>query len=243
MIREEISRQLDHDPNFRWRGEAVTRIENLSDIVFALALGMLVSASAPPANFAALQTHFLNIFPVAAGFALLLAIWNAHFTFFRRYGVADTWIIVLNAALLLVILFFAYPLRLIFDSLLAFILGATGDWSRMGGLGLATYADAGVLMGYYCIGYGLVYVLIQSMYRHALRRADHLGLNDSERVMTRRSIWNYRAHVLVTVVVGVLAVWTPVGPMAGMLFALMWPIAVLVEGRLKLPPAEAAAAD
>ncbi|MEQ9505474.1 MAG: TMEM175 family protein [Hyphomonas sp.] len=242
-MRATLANQLDHDPNFRWRGEAVTRIENLSDIVFALALGMLVSASAPPTDFSSLKAHFLTIFPVAAGFALLVAIWNSHFTFFRRYGVADTWIIILNAALLLVILFFAYPLRLIFDSLLAFMLGIGGDWSRMGSLGLATYADAGVLMGYYCIGYGLVYVIIQSMYAHALRRADDMGLSASERVMTRRSIWNYRAHVLLTVVVGVLAVWTPVGPMAGTFFGMMWPIAVLVEKRLKLPPVEDAAAD
>lgn len=243
MIREEISRQLDHDPNFRWRGEAVTRIENLSDIVFALALGMLVSASAPPGNFEALQLHFLNIFPVAAGFALLLAIWNAHFTFFRRYGVADGRIIFLNAALLLVILFFAYPLRLIFDSLLAFILGVGGDWTRMTSLGLPTYADAGVLMGYYCVGYGLVYLLIQSMYAHALRRADHMGLSASERVMTQRSIWKHRTHVLLSGVVGVLAVWTPMGPMAGALFGLIWPIAVFVEARLKLPPEGGTAAS
>lgn len=243
MIREELSRQLDHDPNFRWRGEAVTRIENLSDIVFALALGMLVSASAAPANYAELQRHFLNIFPVAAGFALLLSIWNAHFTFFRRYGVADTWIIVLNAALLLVILFFAYPLRLIFDSLLAFGLGMGGDWSRMDSLGLSNYREAGELMGYYCIGYVLVYVLIQSMYVHALRRADLLGLSASERAITRQSIWRYRMLALIGVLVGVLASFTPVGPMAGSLFGLMWPAALIVHSRIKVPPPEPALPD
>lgn len=238
MIREELSQQLDHDPNFRWRGEAVTRIENLSDIVFALALGMLVSASAAPGTFGELQRHFLNILPVAAGFALLLSIWNAHFTFFRRYGVADSWIIVLNAALLLVILFFAYPLRLILDSLLAFILGLMGDWSRMSGLGISGFREAGVLMGYYCIGYGLVYVLIQSMYAHALRRADVLGLSGSERAMTRRSIWTYRMQVLLAILVGGLATFSPVGPMAGALFGLMGPAALIVHSRIKLPPAD-----
>lgn len=240
MIREELSRQLDHDPNFRWRGEAVTRIENLSDIVFALALGMLVSASAAPTNFEQLQSHFLNILPVAAGFALLLTIWNAHFTFFRRYGVADAWIIVLNAALLLVILFFAYPLRLIFDSLFALVLGLSGDWSRMAGLGLESFGKAGELMGFYCIGYVLVYLLIQAMYAHALRRADQLGLNASERAMTRRSIWSYRMQVVIGVLVGVLAYWTPVGPIAGALFGLMWPAAVTVHSLIRLPEGEEA---
>jgi hypothetical protein len=242
-MRATLARQLDHDPNFRWRGEAVTRIENLSDIVFALALGMLVSASAPPTTFAELQRHFMNIFPVAVGFALLLSIWNAHFTFFRRYGVADTWIIVLNAVLLLVILFFAYPLRLIFDSLLAFGLGMLGDWSRMAGLGLLDFRDAGRLMGYYCIGYGLVYVVIQSMYAHALRRAEVLDLSPSERIMTRRSIWTYRMYVVISALVGVVAVWTPLGPIAGALFGLIGPAAMLVAARLKLPPPPAEEAD
>jgi len=235
MIREELSRQLDHDPYFRWRGEAVTRIENLSDIVFALALGMLVSASAAPENFQALQAHLLNIFPVAAGFALMLSIWNAHFTFFRRYGVADGRIIFLNAILLLVILFFAYPLRLIFDSLLAYILGLSGDWSRMEGLGLVSFRDAGVLMGIFCAAYGLVFVIIQSMYAHALRRADHLGLTGWERLMTRRSIWDYRMLVILAGLAGTAAAWTPAGPSAGFLFWLMWPGTYLVRHFLKSP--------
>ena len=38
MIRGEIARHLDHDPHFQWRGESVTRIENLSDIVLILAV-------------------------------------------------------------------------------------------------------------------------------------------------------------------------------------------------------------
>ena len=111
MLRETIAQRLDHDPLFKWRGDHVTRIENLSDIVFALALGMLVSATSPPTNFSELGAHLLNIIPVAAGFGLLLNLWNAHFVYFRRYGLADGQTIFLNACLLLVVLFLAYPLR------------------------------------------------------------------------------------------------------------------------------------
>ena len=50
MIRRALKTHLDQDPYFQWRGDSVTRIENLSDIVFALALGMLVSSSSPPLN-------------------------------------------------------------------------------------------------------------------------------------------------------------------------------------------------
>ncbi len=51
MLRKAIGKQLDHDPNFRWRGKAVTRIENLSDIAFAVALGMIISGVDAPRDY------------------------------------------------------------------------------------------------------------------------------------------------------------------------------------------------
>jgi hypothetical protein len=59
----------------------------------------------------------VSIIPIAAGFAMLVSIWNDHFLFFRRYALADGVIITLNTALLLLILYIAYPLRFVFDSL------------------------------------------------------------------------------------------------------------------------------
>ena len=106
-MRTEIAKHLDHDPNFEWRGQTVTRIENLSDIVFALALGMLLLTGTPPQTFSELITFLINIVPVAAGFLILFMIWNAHFVFFRRYGIADNTVVLLNALLLLMVLFFA----------------------------------------------------------------------------------------------------------------------------------------
>lgn len=116
MIREQIIQSRDHDPHFAWRTTEVLRIENLSDIVFALALGILVSAGSTIRTFSDLTGYLISIIPIAAGFAMLVSIWNDHFLFFRRYALADGRIIVLNTALLL-ILYIAYPLRFVFDSL------------------------------------------------------------------------------------------------------------------------------
>lgn len=236
MIRQHLSEQLDHDPNFRWRGEAVTRIENLSDIVFALALGMLVSASDPPQTFGQLIPHLVNIVPVAAGFAFLLMIWNAHFTYFRRYGVADTYILFLNAVLLLFILFIAYPLRFAFDSLFAFILGAGFDqWGRMDEMGISTYLQAGIIIAWLNAGLTLIYILLHQMYAHALHQADRLGLSASERAMTRRSIWRYRCRIVVYAAVAVLAGFTLLGPFAAMIILIIWPLAIVIRRFIPLP--------
>ena len=69
-MRTELAKHLDHDPHFEWRGQSVTRLENLSDIVFALALGMLLLTGAPPATFDELIElgHWLRGAGGSAGF-------------------------------------------------------------------------------------------------------------------------------------------------------------------------------
>lgn len=239
MIRDSISEQLDHDPYFRWRGGEVTRIENLSDIVFAIALGMLVSTSEIPKNWSQLNLHLINIIPISLGFVLMLVVWNAHFTFFRRYGVADKWIIIVNAALLLVILYIAYPLRFMFDSLFAYVQGAVGgDWSRLREFGFAELTgsqDAAKLTAYFTMGYSALFFLILAMYSHAMNRADILNLNNSERIITMRSIWRYRIEVLLGVSATVAALFSPIGPFSGFLLALNWPFSSVIDRKLKLP--------
>ena len=217
MLRDQILGKLDHDPLFRWRGENVTRIENLSDIVFALAFGMLVSSSSSPQNYTQLLDYLWQIIPVIAGFSILVLIWNAHFVFFRRYGVADNWIIVLNAGLLLMALFIAYPLRFIFDGLFGYLLGAiAGDWSRMKQTGMDFQASASIV-GLFAIGYAVTFFILALMYGHALRKKDVLNLNETELALTKRTVWHYRLDVVTAFVVASLAVLTPIGPFAACL--------------------------
>lgn len=236
MIREHISKGLDHDPNFQWRGEAVTRIENLSDIIFALTLSLFVASASPPATYPDLWPHLMTIFPVAAGFAMLLSIWNDHYTFFRRYGVADAKIIFINAVLLLVVLFFAYPLRFSFDSLFAFVMGSmSGDWSMMQELGIDTYRQAGEIIAIVSILLVVIYFLYHWMYLHALKKADLLELSPSEIAITRRSIWMHRFQIVINSVVTYLAIFTIAGPFAAFLGILNWPAALVIQNWIKLP--------
>jgi transmembrane protein TMEM174 (potassium channel) len=234
MIRETISKRLDHDPLFIWRGENVTRVENLSDIVFALALGILVSATLPPTTFSELGDHLLNIMPVAAGFALLLNLWNAHFIYFRRYGLADDQIIFLNACLLLVVLFLAYPLRFIFDSLFAYVLAVFGQPQRLEKMEIGS-RESGILMAYFAVGYAVAYLLVSQLYAHALRRADMLALDETERMITKRTIWTFRALVLCSIIVFVSALFTPLHAFSGFFLFLIYPMSFLVNRIFKLP--------
>lgn len=234
MVRDLVVRELDHDPRFRWRGGAVTRIENLSDIVFALAFGMLVSSAARPTTFSELTGHLLTIVPVAAGFALLVLIWNAHFTFFRRYGVADGRIILLNCFLLLLVLFVAYPLRFIFDSLFGVILAQLGNWAVLEGTGIG-FREAGIIMAYFSFGYALIFLIISLMYGHALGRSQQLELSETEKAITRQSLWHYGCQAGMATVTGLVALLTPAGPIAGALMILIGPLVFLGSRFIKTP--------
>lgn len=111
------------DPLFRWRSTGVSRLEGLADAVFAFTVTLLVVALEVPRDYAALM-RVLEEFPsFAATFAILIWFWNTHYTFFRRYGLEDAWTRFLNAVVLLLIVFLAYPLKFLFTSAFAGALG------------------------------------------------------------------------------------------------------------------------
>ncbi|MEM1192477.1 MAG: TMEM175 family protein [Pseudomonadota bacterium] len=222
-MRQAIVDGIDHDPDFEWRGRRVTRIENLSDIVFALALGMLVSSSQPPTTFGDLFDFVLNIIPVSVAFAILLTIWNDHFVYFRRYGLADGYIIFLNAMLLLLILFTAYPLRFCFDSLFGFVLFQFGYPDRLTAM-TGGYREAAYVIALYNVGMSIVYFIMAQMFGHALRRKNLLGLSDREITMTRRSVFYKCAQIFTCFLALGFALFSPLGPFAGFLTALNIPL-------------------
>lgn len=188
MLRGEIAKGLDHDPNFRWRGQAVTRIENLSDIVFALALGIIISAAVIPQTYDDLRGYLISIIPATAAFAVLIGIWHAHFTFFRRYGVVDKKIIILNAILLFVVLYLAYPLRFAFESFFAFVLARGGDMSRIDMMQL-DFSRSGNILGFFGLGFMVVHLIYILMHRHVLSKRDLLDLSATETLITKQSIF------------------------------------------------------
>lgn len=236
MIRDAIADQFDHDPDFNWRGESVTRIENLSDIVFALALGMLVSSSQPPVSFSQLLEFLPSVVPVSAAFIVLLSIWHSHFTFFRRYGIGDVKTIFLNAILLFLVLFLAYPLRYVFDSLFAFVLAQFGYLERAFALE-AHGRNAASIMGIYALGYGTAQLILLLMFHHAISKSSDLGLSAREIILSKKSSHGLLIQVILSlgVIVGTLA--TMLGAFSGFIWFLAWPLSIwtnrLANKRLK----------
>lgn len=242
MVRDKVAQSRGHDPAFTWRTTEVLRIENLSDIVFALALGILVSANSAILTFSDLTGYLISIVPIAAGFAMLVLIWNDHFLFFRRYALADGRIIILNTALLLLILYIAYPLRFVFDSLFGFVLFLFGDVNRLVEMEVE-YKQSGQILALFSAGYALVYTVVALMYGRVLEVASDLQLTRRETVLTRRMMAYHLVQVVIAVVTFNVALFTPMNGFAGFLFFFIGPGIWLAGKFMPLPPEESAPAE
>jgi uncharacterized membrane protein len=175
-----------------WRGREISRVEGFSDAVFGFAVTLLVVALEVPRTSGELLETMRGFGSFLITFAILFSIWYRQFIFFRRYGLEDRTTVFLNAALLVVVLFFVYPLKFIFSALLARL---------EGGGKFTTLPDGSVvpiirlehwpyLFAIYGFGLAAVFVVFALLYRHAYRHRDILKLTDIEAYDTRDTFTN-----------------------------------------------------
>lgn len=184
------------EPDFRYRGKDGSRIENVSDAVFAFALTLIVFSLKVPESFDELWHSFKGIIAFLICAITLFQIWREHHTFFIRYGLRDEFTINLNAVLLFLILFYIHPLKFLFSLLIEFIqnlysvlvLGVDPGLLSETGPVIITGEEMPRLMLMYCGGAVGVFLLFTALYWHALRKKDVLKLNRAEVVHTKVSI-------------------------------------------------------
>jgi uncharacterized membrane protein len=192
MIREKlIEKGIGRAGEFRWRGHEISRIEGLSDAVFAFAITLLVVSLEVPKTFAELAQTMHGFGAFLISFLLLFAVWFTQYKFFRRYGLQDTLTVVLNAALLFVVLFYVYPLKFLFSFLVNQFTGGHGE-VRLANGNIAAMIEnpeqMASLMVIFNLGYLAVFGVFVLLFWHAYRKREALGLNELERFDTRESI-------------------------------------------------------
>jgi len=216
---------LKGEREFHWRGGSPTRVEALTDMVFAFALTLLVVSSAPPSSFEDLRSLLWGFPGFAAAFAILLLLWHSHYIFFRRYALEDGWTTTLNAALLFLLLFFVYPLKYLATMLSAFIASLAAG-APEAPLSMEEARSALMMMSG---GYAMVFVMFAALYAHAGSKADRLELTPRERQLTRFGLWQQLVHVGVGASVVLAAAMLPIfwAPFAGFLYFFIGPLMVI----------------
>lgn len=227
------------DEKFNYRGQNQSRVETLSDAVFALAITLVVLSSTVPETFRELWVSMSDIIPFALSIALIIVIWFQHAHFFLKYGLQDRLTIFLNTILLFLVLVYVYPLKFL-TRLLVQIYGELFGLLETGLAGFGNYSQANMqlLMIYYGLGAFLIFMTLWLMYRRAFSLSDRLELNAYEKFATRTSMY---ANLLLASVplLSVLMAWIdPFGNyisfmVAGFLYFLYIPVMSIFGSRAR----------
>jgi hypothetical protein len=177
--------QLPVKDGFRLRGESVSRIETFVDAAFTFAVTMMViSVGTLPQSVSELMLALRHVPTFIACFLILMLFWTTHNSWSRRYGLETTATTALSLGLVLIVLVWLYPLRVVMGN--AFT-SFTGGWvpSKLLGDSVADVEDCFLIYG---IGFCALSLVLVQLYRIALASADELRLDAFERLETRRAI-------------------------------------------------------
>ncbi len=220
---------------FRWRGEEVSRIEGLSDAVFAFAVTLLVVSLEVPRTFDELAAAMRGFIVFAVCFALLIEVWREHYVFFRRYGLRDNGTLWLNAALLFVTLFYVYPLKFLFGIVFRGWTGSPSPAHEAGGRAVEMIRDSQVPTLFLIYGAGVIaiYLILAIMYRRALARRSELELTPLEVFDTEASVVMHLTAAAIGALSCVIAVTVPLrlAGLAGYVYFLFGPAMAYLGAR------------
>jgi uncharacterized membrane protein len=205
---------LRGERHFRWRGGDVSRVEALTDSVFALAFTLLILSTEVPRSYEEFRAMLEGLPAFACCFALYVLLWYYHFQFHRRFGLENLYTIFLNVCLLFLILVYVYPAKYLFSALADVFL-----FER------ARTLNASMML-FYSGGVVGIFVLYTLMYLHAYRHREVLGLSDVEVHMTRTTIREHLIHAGVGLASMALAcIGTPA--LSGLVYVLVGPLQAL----------------
>jgi uncharacterized membrane protein len=210
------------EPHFRWRGGEITRLEGFTDAVFAFAVTLLVVSLEVPHTFEELLVAMKGFFAFAICFTILTQVWYFHYKFSRRYGLQTVYIVVLNAALIFVVLFYVYPLKFLFTLAVGGISGGrTVPLEQLNHMVKSTH-QLSQLWLIYSAGVIAVYGLFALLYQYAYRMRVALELNEYETLCTRNAIIHFAGLACIGVAVAIAALLLPAAYVgyAGFLFCL-----------------------
>ena len=182
---------------FRLRGMEMTRLETFIDAAFAFAVTMLVISNGQvPNDIPALLEAFKNVPAFVASIAVLSIFWRGHWLWSRRFGLEDGVSILISWTMLVTILIYVYPLKLLFGAMFYFL----SDHVVGQVVTAQTEGQVRALFALYGLGFVAIALEILLLNLRAWRLREPLRLNEHERSLTRGEVigWSVPATVGLT---------------------------------------------
>lgn len=200
---------MSNKPNthpFKMRGENMTRIETFVAAAFAFAVTMLViSVGAVPDTMQDFVDATKQIPSFSASCALIMWIWHTHAVWCRRYGLEDGMTIFLSSSLIVLVLTYIYPLRLMMQALFQEL---SNGYIPME-MKFNQVWEVRFMFAFYAIGFLLLCLNFIALYIYALRKSESLELNDVEYFDSQTEIHMWLIGAAVAIVSLLFSLWLP----------------------------------
>jgi len=205
---------------FRMRGLEMTRLEVFIDAAFAFAVTMLViSFDNIPRSYDEVILAIKSIPAFIVAVAQLVWIWHVHNMWSRRFGLDTAYTVFISAALLIVVLIYVYPMRIMAGGMFAWF---TSDYlpSNFAPISMDELRDMFIFLGLGFVALSLVFV---QMYRYAARLKVELLLNQAEyfESQTLAIMWSGAAAIGLISVVLAITLPSQLVPYSGFAFSLL----------------------
>lgn len=162
---------------FPRRGTEMTRLETFTDAAFAFAAALLaISIDEVPSTYTELLEALKGAPAFGASLALLLLYWRAHQVWSNRFGLEGLPAVLLTFALIMVVMVYVYPLKIMFGAAFYF---ATSGWLPSSFVLNSSHQFRGLLT-VYGIGFLLLNVLVSSLYLYAWLQRKQLDMSPAE---------------------------------------------------------------
>ena len=168
-------------PHLPRRGREMTRLETFTDAAFAFAVTLLaISIDEIPKDYDSLILALKGTPAFIASFALLLLYWRAHQNWSRRYGLEDLPSVLLTFGLVLVVMVYVYPLKIMFSAAFSFM---SNGWLPAS-FELASLHQFRVFVTIFGVGMFALSGLISALYAYAWSKREELNMHVAERFDT-----------------------------------------------------------
>ena len=170
------------------RGENMTRIETFVDAAFAFSFTMLViSIDVIPRSTQELLAASRDIPAFVLSTLVIGSIWIAHSTWSRAFGLQDKLTIYLSLGLVVLVLIFVYPIKLMIQATVLYLSRGYLGTELPGML----WTDVANLFVYFALGLMALSFIIISLYQNSLRYRDELVLDPYEIFFCKRAslVW------------------------------------------------------
>ncbi|MDP5134597.1 TMEM175 family protein [Rheinheimera baltica] len=215
----------NHTNQHSWtmRGESMTRIETFFAAACAFAVTMVViSVGTIPHTLADLLLATKQIPAFTASFAVITWIWHTHSVWSRRFGLEDTKTVVFSCLLILLVLIYMYPLRIMMQALFAVI----SDGFLPSLIRLQSEWDVRFIFILFGLGFLLLSINFVALYWHGKRSQLVTALSEYEKYQANTEIIVWLTTSLVCITTLLLSVFLPIRYIgwAGYSYFLLFPL-------------------